>query len=83
MKLKVAVLVMMTTSLLAAADVHALSGGGGHARARQEAVSGAEASGAASRRSSRTPLPEPSTLYAAATSLAVLSGASWYIRRRK
>jgi hypothetical protein len=79
MRARVAIVVVASALLLGAADVHAMASGGGHGRGNGSKGT-TVASG--SKRSSN-PLPEPSTFYAVTTSLAVLSGASWYIRRRK
>lgn len=85
MNSKLAVLMMLGGLALGAADVQAMPGGGGHGRARNDGgqvSKGGSVSTSTPRRSS-SPLPEPSTVYAVTTSLAVLSGAGWYIRRRK
>ena len=83
MRAKVVVVIVASALLLGAAEVHAMAGGG-HGRSRH--AGGSDSNGgtvpSGSKRSAN-PLPEPSTLYAVTARLTVLSGASWYIRRRK
>ena len=79
MRAKVTIVVVASALLLGAADVHAMASGGGRGKGNGSQGSTVASGG----KRSSNPLPEPSTLYAVTTSLAVLSGASWYIRRRK
>jgi LPXTG-motif cell wall-anchored protein len=67
---------MVSALLVSAAEVYAMAWGGGHGR---NGSSGGSSSGGQISAS----VPEPSTLYAAGTALALLAGAGWYIRRRK
>jgi hypothetical protein len=70
-------LAMVGVLMLSAADVYAMAGGGGRGRHR-DSSSGDSYSGG-----STASVPEPSTLYAVSSGLALLAGAGWYIRRRK
>jgi hypothetical protein len=87
MNLTMTIVVLFSALLLGAADVHAMAWGGGHARGRESHSDGSaggrvpQGNGQGSR-GARTPLPEPSTLYAVGSSLALLAGAGWYVRRR-
>lgn len=88
MNVAMTIAVMVSALLLGAADVQAMAGGGGHARGRQshssDSVGGGFSQG--NRQGSpiaRTSLPEPSTLYAVTSSLALLAGAGWYVGRRR
>ena len=65
---------MVGVLMLSAADVYAMAWGGG--RGRHESSSSDGAATTAS-------VPEPSTVYAVTSGLALLAGAGWYIRRRK
>jgi hypothetical protein len=72
-------LAMVGVLMLSAADVYAMAGGGGGGRGRhRDSSSGDSYSGG-----STASVPEPSTLYAVSSGLALLAGAGWYIRRRK
>lgn len=62
--------------MLSAADVYAMAWGGGRGR-NGESSNGSYSGG------SSASVPEPSTLYAVSSGLALLAGAGWYIRRRK
>ena len=64
------------TLLLSAVDAVAMSG---HGRRRGGAGSNSEGGSI----SATASVPEPSTLYAVGTGIALLGGAGWYIRRRK
>jgi hypothetical protein len=70
---------MVSALLVGAAEVHAFawgggrSGGGGSSSSVQsDSTTGPSAS-----------VPEPSSLYAVGSAIALLGGAGWYIRRRK
>jgi len=67
---------MVGVLMLSAADVYAMAWGGG--RGRHDGSASASESGGYS-----ASVPEPSTLYAVSSGLALLAGAGWYIRRRK
>jgi hypothetical protein len=69
-------LAMVGVLMLSAADVFAMAWGGGrgrHGGSSNESYSGGTTAS----------VPEPSTLYAVSSGLALLAGAGWYIRRRK
>jgi hypothetical protein len=66
------VLCVVAAFVISAADAYAWGGGGGARNVRESQASSATAS-----------VPEPSTLYALGSGLALLGGATWYIRRRK
>jgi hypothetical protein len=74
MKRMVAVFILMTAVLWAAADVNAMAGSHGKKRGGGEGFSAGDYQGS---------VPEPSALYAIGAGLALLGGAGWYIRRRK
>ena len=64
-----------------AADAYAMAGGGG---GKKGGGGGSNAQGQSqSFDVTKGSVPEPSTLYALGTGIALLSGAGWYIRRRK
>lgn len=73
MKRTMGALIVVTACVFSAAEVSALSGGGGGRQSRESA----------SLDTTRASVPEPSTLYAVGAGLAFLGGAGWYIRRRK
>ena len=75
MKSFVAVALMSGALLFAAAEAHAIAWGGGHSSV-QASLQNDSPNGS-------TSVPEPSTLYAVGSALALLGGAGWYIRRRK
>lgn len=66
---------MVGLLLVSAADVYAMAWGGGrgHNGSSRGAYSGDVSAS----------VPEPSTLYAVGSGLALVAGAGWYIRRRK
>jgi LPXTG-motif cell wall-anchored protein len=66
---------MVCVLMLSAADVYAMAWGGGRGRHG--------ASGASDGSATTASVPEPSTVYAVTSGLALLAGAGWYIRRRK
>jgi hypothetical protein len=68
--------IMVSALLVGAADVYALAWGGGRS-------SGGSSSSLQSSGGPNTSVPEPSTLYAVGSAIALLGGAGWYIRRRK
>lgn len=70
-------LAMVGVLMLSAADVYAMAWGGGRGRngGSSNSSNGSYSGGAS--------VPEPSTLYAVSSGLALLAGAGWYIRRRK
>ena len=76
MKSLVAVAVMSSALLIAAADAHAIAWGGGHSSVAASVQNDPTKGGS-------TSVPEPSALYAVGSALALLGGAGWYIRRRK
>ncbi len=79
MSVKLTVSIGLLVLLLSASDAFGFSSGG---RSRREGgvSSGAQGSTGGG---SQASVPEPSTLYAVGTALALLGGAGWYIRRRK
>lgn len=67
---------MVSALLVGAAEVHALAWGGGRSGGgSSSSVAGDSTKGAS--------VPEPSSLYAVGSAIALLGGAGWYIRRRK
>ena len=72
-------LAMVGLLMVSAADVYAMAWGGG--RGRHDS-SNNSSSGSYSGDVTAS-VPEPSTLYAVGSGLALLAGAGWYIRRRK
>jgi hypothetical protein len=76
MKSTFAAVVVAGALLVSAADVYAMAWGGG--RGHGSSDSSASYSGG-----STASVPEPSTLYAVGSGLALLAGAGWYIRRRR
>ena len=66
---------MVCVLMLSAADVYAMAWGGGRGRHG--------ASGSSDVSATTASVPEPSTVYAVTSGLALLAGAGWYIRRRK
>jgi hypothetical protein len=69
---------MVSALLVGAAEVHAFAWGGGR--------SGGGSSSSVQSDSTKGPnasVPEPSSLYAVGSAIALLGGAGWYIRRRK
>jgi LPXTG-motif cell wall-anchored protein len=78
MKSTFAAAVMVAALVVSAADVYAMAWGGGRGRSHSSATSASESSGGTA-----VSVPEPSTLYAAASGLVLLAGAGWYIRRRR
>ena len=77
MKSLVTVAVMVSGLLVGVAEVHAIAWGGGHSAASAASVQSDSTTGP------NASVPEPSTLYAVGSALALLGGAGWYIRRRK
>ena len=74
MKAFVTAAVMSAALLVGAVEVHAIAWGGGSSSARASA---------ADPKAPNASVPEPSTLYAVGSAIALLGGAGWYIRRRK
>jgi hypothetical protein len=81
MKAAVTAVVFATALLICAADVYAFSSGH-HGRAGGGSGSGSGTSYSGDSTTTAS-VPEPSTLYALGSGLALLAGAGWYIRRRK
>lgn len=77
MKSTLGVVVVITALLVSAADVYAMAWGGGRGRGHSNGSSASYSGGPTAS------VPEPSTLYAAGSGLALLAGAGWYLRRRK
>jgi hypothetical protein len=69
--------VLMCGLLVTNAEVHAWAGGGGHGHPDGGAGGGPYTW------TNKTSVPEPSSLYALGSGLALVAGASWYLRRRK
>ena len=78
MKSTLTAVLVASALLVSAADVYAMAWGGGRGRGGSDSSSTASYSGGPN-----TSVPEPSTLYAAGSGLALLAGAGWYLRRRK
>jgi hypothetical protein len=74
MRSVLAVALVAVGLLMSAVEVDAWGGGGG---------SGGGSTGHEVQRTNTTSVPEPSTLYALGSAVALLGGAGWYIRRRK
>jgi LPXTG-motif cell wall-anchored protein len=77
MKSILTVVVVVTGLVVSAADVYAMAWGGGRGRGHSNGTSASYSGGPSAS------VPEPSTLYAAASGLSLLAGAGWYLRRRK
>lgn len=71
--------VIASALLVGAADVQAMNWGGGHGNGGGDGSTSYVGGGDSTKGS----VPEPSTLYAVGSALALLGGAGWYIRRRK
>jgi hypothetical protein len=72
-----AIVVVVGGLLMSAGEIHAWAGGRGGGGYGHEAGGGDWAE------DSKDSVPEPSTLWALGSGLALLGGAGWYIRRRK
>lgn len=75
MRSAITAVIMAGALLVTAADVYAMAWGGGRGRGGQSQSTSGGGSSAT--------VPEPSTLYALSSGLALLGGAGWYLRRRK
>jgi hypothetical protein len=73
MKLLITAVIVVSALAVGVADVYAMAWGGGRGRSHGTSALGGESAS----------VPEPSTLYALSSGLALLGGAGWYIRRRK
>ena len=77
MKSTFAAVIVASALLVSAADVYAMAWGGGRGRGGSDSSASSYSGG------STASVPEPSTLYAVGSGLALLAGAGWYIRRRR
>lgn len=77
MKSTFAAVVVAGALLVSAADVYAMAWGGGRGHGGSDSSASSYSGG------STASVPEPSTLYAVGSGLALLAGAGWYIRRRR
>ena len=71
--------VIIVGLLIGAVQAHGWAGGGTHG----SGGSGGSGGTGQYNWTEKTGVPEPSTLYALGSGLALLGGAGWYIRRRK
>ena len=77
MKAILSVVVAVGALVVGAADAYAIAWGGGARSSTSASLQVDSTTGPT------TSVPEPSTLYAIGSGLALLGGAGWYIRRRK